>query len=146
MTQRLEYTPLIAKGLEGFGQAYQYVAHSSLTKELVTLVYLRVSQINGCAYCIDLHLKEAKTLNMDPHKLSLLVAWEESGLFNQKEQTALRWAEIVTHVAQTAVPDAEYEKVKAEFSEQEIADLTFAIGLMNAYNRLAVSFRRTLGS
>jgi AhpD family alkylhydroperoxidase len=110
---------------------------------LVTLVYLRTSQINGCAYCIDMHSKELTKLGMSMEKLVLVPVWREAGsMFDAKERAALAWAETVTKVAETGIPDEDYAAAAAAFSEKELADLTIAIGLMNAYNRLAIGFRR----
>ena len=109
---------------------------------LIDLVYLRVSQINGCAYCIDLHSRDLLKNGVTIDKLVLVPVWHEAEtLFTDRERAALRWAETVTRVAETAVPDAEFQAVSAQFSEKEVADLTIAIGLMNLYNRLAISFR-----
>ena len=109
----------------------------------MTLVYLRVSQINGCAYCIDMHSRELLAHGMNIEKLVLVPAWRESGaLFDREEQAALAWAETVTRVADTRIPDEDYEAAAAVFGPTDLADLTIAIGLMNAYNRLAIGFRR----
>ena len=106
------------------------------------LVYLRVSLINGCAYCIDMHLRDLLKGGTAVEKLVLVPAWREAGgLFDARERAALAWAETVTRVAQTAVPDENYQAASAVFGDKELADLTIAVGLMNAYNRLAISFR-----
>jgi AhpD family alkylhydroperoxidase len=116
---------------------------SALPETLVLLVYLRVSQINGCAYCIDMHSRDLLAKGVAIEKLVLVPAWREAGeLFDGKERAALAWAETVTRVASTGVPDEEYEAASAEFEPTDLTDLTIAIGLMNAYNRLAISFRR----
>ena len=142
MTQRLDYANIAADGMRAFGGVYGYVANSGLPKALVDLVYLRVSQINGCAYCIDMHSRDLLKGGLTVEKLVLVPAWREAGeLFSERERAALRWAETVTRVADTAVPDAEFEAAAAQFSEKHLADLTIAIGLMNAYNRMAISFR-----
>ena len=101
-----------------------------------------MSLINGCAYCIDMHSRDLLKRGMAVEKLVLVPVWREAGdLFSERERAALAWAETVTRVADTAVPDADYRDAAAAFSEKELADLTIAIALMNAYNRLAVSFR-----
>jgi AhpD family alkylhydroperoxidase len=111
---------------------------------LVDLIYLRVSQINGCAYCIDMHSRDLLKDGVSIEKLVLVPAWREGGaLFDGTERAALAWAETVTRVAETGVPDAEYAAAAAVFDQKQLADLTIAIGLMNAYNRLAISFRST---
>jgi len=126
------------------GGVYGYVAKSGLSHTLVDLVYLRVSQINNCAYCLDMHTRELLKKGLGIEKLALLQAWEEAGdLFDERERAALAWAESVTRVAQTGVPDEAYEAARAVFDEKELVDLTIAISLMNAYNRMAISFRNT---
>jgi AhpD family alkylhydroperoxidase len=105
-------------------------------------VYLRVSQINGCAYCIDMHSRDLLKLGVPIDKLVLVPVWHEAGnLFSARERAAFAWAETVTRVAETGIPDADYEAAAAEFSDKELADLTYAIGLMNAYNRFSIGFR-----
>jgi AhpD family alkylhydroperoxidase len=123
---------------------YGYVAQSTLSPVLVDLVYLRVSQINNCAYCLDMHTRDLLKKGVPVEKLTMLQAWREAGdLFDVREQAALAWAESVTRVADTAVPDADFEAARDVFEERELVDLTLAIGLMNSYNRMAISFRST---
>jgi len=142
MSQRLDYAKAAPEGYKAFGGVYVAVQKSGLPKELINLVYLRVSQINGCAYCIDMHSTDLLKDGLAVAKLVLVPVWHESGdVFSKRERAALAWAETVTRVAQTGVPDADYEAAKAEFSDKELADLTYAIGLMNAFNRLGISFR-----
>jgi AhpD family alkylhydroperoxidase len=143
MTQRMNYAAAAPGGMKALGSVYSYVAQSGLPATLIELVYLRVSQINGCAYCIDMHSRDLIKGGTTVEKLVLVSVWSEAGsLFTAQERAALRWAETVTRVAETAVPDAEFQAVAAHFSEKELADLTIAIGLMNVYNRIAISFRR----
>jgi AhpD family alkylhydroperoxidase len=143
VTQRLNYTAAAAAGMKAFGGVHGYVAQSGLPAALVDLVYLRVSLINGCAYCIDMHSRDLLKGGMTVEKLVLVPVWREAGgFFSERERAALAWAETVTRVADTAVPDADYRDAAAAFSDKELADLTIAIALMNAYNRLAISFRR----
>ncbi|NMG56314.1 carboxymuconolactone decarboxylase family protein [Aromatoleum aromaticum] len=144
MSERLDYTRTSPGGVKAFGSVYGYVMQSGLDEVLVDLVYLRVSQINGCAYCLDMHARDLVKKGVKVEKLALVQVWQETGeLFSDRERAALAWAETVTRVAQTGVPDAEFEAARRIFNEKELADLTMAIGLMNAYNRLAISFRRT---
>ena len=144
MTQRLDYTTIAPEGVKVFGDVHSYIAHSGLRYGILNLVYLRVSQINVCAYCIDLHTRDLLKSGMPQEKLTLLPVWREAAdLFSEKERAALAWCETVTNVAQTAIPDHEYEAAKSQFSEKELVNLTMAIGLINAYNRMAISFRRT---
>lgn len=140
---RLDYTKASPGGVKAFGGVYGYVTQSGLEDVLVELVYLRVSQINGCAYCLDMHTRDLIKRGVTPGKLALVQAWREAGpLFSDREKAALAWAESVTRVADTGVPDDDFNDAAAVFSENELADLTIAISLMNAYNRLAISFRR----
>ena len=144
MSKRLDYSHVAPHGIKTLGGVHVYVAQSGLPAELVGLVYLRISQINNCAYCLDEHTRELLNMGQRVEKLALLQAWSEAGhLFNERERAALAWAETVTRVAETGVPDEAYQAVRAVFNEKEIVDLTIAIGLMNAYNRIAISFRQT---
>jgi AhpD family alkylhydroperoxidase len=142
MTQRLDYSAIAPIGVKAFGGVYGYIVQSGLPSLLVNLVYLRISQINGCAYCIDMHSRALLKEGLPVEKLVLVQVWREAGsLFDARERAALSWAETVTRVADTAVPDADFQAASAVFSEKNLADLTIAIGLMNAYNRLAIGFR-----
>ena len=144
MTQRMDYNAAAPAGVKALGGVYRYVLESGLPKTLVYLVYLRLSQINGCAYCIDMHSRDLLKEGLPVEKLVLVPVWREAGaLFDRTERAALAWAETVTRVAETGVPDADYEAAAAVFDQKQLADLTIAIGLMNAYNRLAISFRNT---
>ena len=142
MSHRIDYTKASPAGLKAFGWVYAYLQNSGLPQELIDLVYLRVSQINGCAYCIDMHSRDLLKMGVSADKLVLVPVWRDAGeVFSTRERTALAWAESVTRVAETHVPDADYAAAAAEFSEKELADLTYAIALMNAFNRFGVSFR-----
>ena len=144
MTQRVDYQQVSSRGMRPLNGVHAYVAQSGLSGELVDLVYLRVSQINNCAYCLDLHTRDLLKRGVKIEKLALVQAWAEAGaLFSERERAALAWAETVTRVAETEVPDEAFRAARATFEEKELVDLTIAIGLMNAYNRLAISFRAT---
>jgi AhpD family alkylhydroperoxidase len=144
MSQRMDYNKATPAGMKALGGVYGHVMQSGLPSALVDLVYLRVSQINGCAFCIDMHSRDILKGGTALEKLVLVSAWREGGkLFDDEERAALAWAESVTNVSTTGVPDADYQAASAVFSETELADLTIAIGLMNAYNRMAISFRAT---
>ena len=144
MSQRLDYTQIAPAGVKALGGVYRYVIQSSLQAALVELVYLRVSQINNCAYCLDMHMRDLLKKGQKIEKLGLVQAWAEAGsLFDERERAALAWAETVTRVAETGVPDETYQAVRTVFEERELVDLTIAISLMNAYNRMAISFRNT---
>ena len=139
---RLDYNAAAPAGMNAMGSVYGYVSQSGLAKALIDLIYLRVSQINGCAYCIDMHSRDLLKGGMAVEKLVLGPAWREGGaLFDEVERAALDWAEAVTLVSETGVPDEAYRAASAVFDAKQLADLTIAIGLMNAYNRMAISFR-----
>ncbi len=144
MTQRLDHHGAAPGGMKALGGVHAYLAQTDLSKQLIDLVFLRTSQINGCAYCIDMHSRDLLKSGLSVDKLVLVPVWQEAGaLFTAREQAALRWTQTVTLVAQTQIPDTEFEAVRAQFSEKDLADLTIAIGLMNAYNRIGVGFRLT---
>ena len=141
---RPDYNKIAPGGVKALGGLYGYVMQSGLSAELVELVYLRISQINNCAYCLDMHTRNLIKKGVKIEKLALLQAWAEAGhLFSERERAALAWAETVTRVSETGVPDEAFEAARAVFQEKELVDLTIAIGLMNAYNRMAISFRST---
>jgi AhpD family alkylhydroperoxidase len=130
--------------VKALGGVYGYVMQSGPPAELVELVYLRVSQINNCAYCLDMHTRDLLKKGQKIEKLALAQAWAEAGnLFDERERAALAWAETVTRVAETGVSDEAYQAVPAMFEDKELVDLTIAISLMNTYNRMAISFRNT---
>ncbi|MBZ9781684.1 carboxymuconolactone decarboxylase family protein [Pseudomonas sp. REP124] len=142
MTQRIDYASAAPDGYKAFGNVYGYLLKTDLPAELVDLVYLRISLINGCAFCIDMHSRDLLRLGVSVEKLVLVPVWHDAGnVFSQRERVALAWAESVTNVAESGVSDADYAAVAAVFSEKELADLTYAISLMNAFNRLGVAFR-----
>ena len=142
MGERLNYNHIAPAGAKALGGVYGYVMQSGLDAALVELVYLRISQINNCAFCLDMHTRDLIGKGVSFEKIALVQAWEEAGgLFSEQERAALAWAETVTRVAETNVPDKAYEAARAVFEEKELVALTIAIGLMNSYNRLAISFR-----
>ena len=144
MRKRLDYNQIAPAGVKALGGVYGYVMQSGLPATLVELVYLRISQINNCAYCLDMHMRDLLKKGQKIEKLALVQAWAEAGsLFDDRERAALAWAETVTRVSETGVPDEAYQAARAVFEERDLVDLTIAIGLMNAYNRMAISFRNT---
>ena len=144
MTKRLDYNQIAPNGVKALGAVYGYVMQSGLSAELVELVYLRVSQINNCAYCLDMHTRDLIKKGVKIEKLALVQAWAEAGnLFNERERAAFAWAETVTRVSETGVPDEAFQAARTRFEEKELIDLTIAISLMNASNRMAISFRNT---
>lgn len=144
MSKRLDYNQIAPAGIKALGGVYGYLLQSRLSATLIELVYLRISQINNCAYCLDMHTRDLLKKGEKVEKIALLQAWREAGnLFDERERAALAWAETVTWVAETGVPDKAYQAARAAFEERELVDLTIAISLMNAYNRMAISFRAT---
>ncbi|MCA9860654.1 MAG: carboxymuconolactone decarboxylase family protein [Thermomicrobiales bacterium] len=122
-------------------QLEKQVQASSLDAALIHLIKLRASQLNHCAFCVNMHTEEALAGGIDPRKIYLLTVWEESPLFDARERAALAWTESVTLVAETGVPDDAFALVRSEFSETEVAELTVAIATINVWNRIAVSSR-----
>ena len=144
MSQRMNYSAASPAGMKGLGAVYGYVRQSGLPSRLVELVVLRVSQINGCAYCIDMHSRDLLKAGLPVEHLVLVSAWPEAGsIFDEQERAALAWAEVVTRLGDRGVSDSAFGAAAAVFAEKQLADLTIAIGLMNAYNRMAISFRAT---
>jgi AhpD family alkylhydroperoxidase len=144
MTKRLDYNQIAPNGVKALGGVYGYIMQSGLPAELVDLVYLRVSQINNCAYCLDMHTRDLIKKGVKVEKLALVQAWAEAGhLFSERERAALAWAETVTRVSETGIPDQAFKAARTVLEEKELVDLTIAIGLMNVYNRLAIGFRNT---
>ena len=124
----------------------QYVRSSGLDPALVDLVRLRASYLNGCAYCVDMHTKDARVAGEPEQRLYAVPVWRETPFFTPRERAALTWTEAVTEVGRTGVPDEAYDEVRAHFSEAELVDLTMAIVAINGWNRLAVSFRTEPGT
>jgi len=142
MTQRLNYFDAAPLGYKALFGVKSYLQSCGLEAHLIDLVYLRVSQINGCAFCISQHSRDLIKLGVSLDKVLLVPVWREGGgLFDRRECAALAWAESVTRVHETEVPDEDFQAVCAVFGEKEVADLTLAIALMNALNRVGVSFR-----
>ncbi|QBF33222.1 carboxymuconolactone decarboxylase family protein [Thalassococcus sp. S3] len=142
MHPRLDYMTAAPDAFQAVLALETYVAgKSGLDARLIDLVKLRASQINGCAFCVDMHTKEAKAHGADPQWINLVCVWREAGVFSARERAALAWTEAVTNVRDTGVPDQDFEAIGAHFSDAEIVKLTVAIGTINLWNRLAVSFR-----
>jgi AhpD family alkylhydroperoxidase len=141
-TLRLPYATLSPEAYQGLGATKKALLKSSLGKQLIELVYLRVSQINGCAYCLEMHAAALRTGGMPDAKLDSLAGWRVSPHFSDRERAALSWTESLVDVAHTHAPDADFDPLKAHFTDAEIADLSFAIALMSAFNRLAIGMRQ----
>lgn len=140
--KRLPYNTLSPAAYQGFIATKNAVENSSLGKALIELVWLRMSQINGCAFCLEMHAKALRAGGMAEAKLDGLAGWRVSERFSARERAALAWTESLTHVDTTHAPDEDFEPLRAHFSEVEISDLTFAIALMSAFNRLAIGMRQ----
>jgi uncharacterized peroxidase-related enzyme len=142
MTRRLAYFQIAPDAVKALAATKTYIEGTGLSPRLRALVELRVSQINGCAYCVDMHSREARQAGEGQQRLDCLPVWRETNFFDDRERAALAWAESVTLVSQTGVPDDVYEQARACFSEKELVDLTLVIAAMNAWNRMAISFRQ----
>ncbi len=142
---RLNYRKAAPSVLQAMLGLQQAVNDSGLEKSLLELVKLRVSQINGCAFCIDMHARDARKAGEREERLYLLDAWEETSLYTRRERAALRWAEKLTRLAGGHVRDDDYAQVRREFSETELANLTLAIVAINGWNRFGVGFRMPPG-
>jgi AhpD family alkylhydroperoxidase len=140
MSLRLAYWTVAPDAVAAMRGVSKYMLECGLDRNLVDLVYLRISQINGCAYCCDLHANDLRKAGESEQRLDCLAAWREASFFSARERAALAWAESLTHVSVTHAPDDAYQAARAEFSDKELVDLTFAVALMNAWNRIAVGF------
>jgi AhpD family alkylhydroperoxidase len=145
MDARLDFRKFHPEPLQALQAMEQYIAGCGLDHKLVHLLKLRASQVNGCAYCIDMHSIEARAAGETEQRLYALDAWRETPFYDARERAALTWIEALTLVAQTHAPDAAYDEVRAQFSEQEIVDLTYIAATINAWNRLAIALRAVPG-
>jgi len=147
MNPRIDLTPHIGSGL---GRAMLALSREvevcGLDRRLLELVKIRASQMNGCAYCLDMHTKEARLAGETEQRIYAMSAWRETPFFTDRERAALEWTEAVTRVGDTHVPDHVYDHVRQHFDESDLVALTFAVVVINAWNRLAVSFRVPAGS
>ena len=146
MTSRLDATKYLTSGMGRAMLELSSQVEGSVERRLFELVKIRASQINGCAYCLDMHTKDARLAGETEQRIYALNAWRETPFFSDRERAALEWTEAVTRVADTHVPDEIYERVKTQFDEAEVVALTFAIVVINSWNRLATSFRIPVGS
>lgn len=146
MNPRIDMNRHLGSGMARAMLALSSEVEASLERRLIELVKIRASQINGCAYCIDMHTKEARLAGETEQRIYALSAWRETPFFNERERAALEWTEAVTRVADTHVPDEIHERVASHFNEDELVALTFAVIVINSWNRLAVSFRVPVGS
>lgn len=141
MTQRLDYKNASPKGFAAMLALELHARASGLEHGLLELVKTRVSQLNGCAFCLDMHTKDARAAGESEQRLYLLPAWREAPCYTERERAALAWAEAVTLLKDQQVPDDVYEQARRQFDEKALVDLTLAIVAINGWNRLSVSFR-----
>lgn len=144
--QRINYPAAFPEGLKALTQLGHVINNSGLEASLMELVKMRSSQLNGCAFCIDMHSKDAMAAGETTQRLFALDAWCETTFFTPREQAALAWTEAITNIQQGHAPDAVYAQVKAQFTEGEIVRLTLAITQINTWNRLAIAFRPPAGN
>lgn len=142
MEPRMDYITASPAAFQAVLGLEDFVSNKSgIDKRILHLLKIRASQINGCAYCIDMHMKESRKDGLGDQWLSLISAWRESPVYTEKERAVLAWTESLTNVAQTGAPDADYELLKPHFSDAEIANLTVAVSTINVWNRIAVGLR-----
>jgi len=146
MESRMDFRKASPEGAKAMAELHAFVHHCGLEHTLLELVKLRASQINGCAHCIDMHSKELRAAGESEQRLYLLDAWEESPFYSERERAALAWTEALTLITAGHAPDEVYAQARAQFSEQEIANLTLAIVAINGANRLNIAFRTVPGS
>ena len=146
MEERLHYTKAAPGAYHAMLGLEKYLHESSLEQSLLHLVKLRASQINGCAYCLDMHWKDLRAIGETEQRMYSLDAWRECPYYTDRERAALAWAEAVTLVVDGHVPDSVYDEVRPHFTEKELCDLTVAVATINAWNRLAIAGRTTPGT
>ena len=142
MEPRLNFYKAGPNAIKGLLGLEEQIAKSGIEKPLIELIRLRASQINGCAYCVDLHSTDARKGGETERRLATLPLWRETPFFSERERAALEWTESVTLVAQTHVPDEAWQRVRAHFSDAEMVDLTLLVSAINAWNRFAIAFRK----
>ena len=145
MQPRIDYRKFAQEPLKHMLGLEKYIAESGLDPKLVHLLKMRASQINGCAYCLDMHSIDARAAGESEQRLYTLDAWRETPFFSDRERAALAWTESLTLIAQTHAPDDVYAELQKHFTEKEIVDLTFVVGAINLWNRLAISMRALPG-
>lgn len=141
MQQRIDVTKVSPAAYQAVAALQSYVDQSGLDAKLRELIKIRVSQINGCAYCLAMHTRDARKIGETDERMHLLDAWREAPLYSVRERAALEWVEAITLVSETHIPDTAFEVVRKQFSEKEIVDLTAAAVAINTWNRLAIAFR-----
>jgi AhpD family alkylhydroperoxidase len=146
MEPRMDFTKYAQEAQKALYALEKYLGTSGLDHKLIHLLKMRASQINGCAFCIDMHSKDARALGETEQRLYALDAWRETPFYAEEERAALEWVEAITLVSETHVPDQAFDQLKKHFSEKEIVDLTLLAGLINFWNRLAISMRTVPGT
>lgn len=146
MQPRIAYGRVSADGVAALSGLESYVRHSGLEHSLLELVKTRASQINRCGYCIDMHTKDARAGGESEQRLYLLPAWREAPFYTERERAALEWTEALTQISENDVADELYQRVRRQFDEKELVDLTLAVTAINSWNRLAIAFRTEVGS
>lgn len=146
MQPRIDYRNVAAEAIAAMHGVEDYVRQCGLERPLLELVKLRASQINGCAYCVDMHSKDARAAGETEERLYAVAVWQEAPFFSDRERAALSWTEAVTLVSSGHVPDAVFYQARGQFHEKELVDLTMAVIAINGWNRLAVSFRAVAGT
>jgi len=144
--KRLDYSKAAPGSVQAMYKLQKFVEESGLEPLLLELVKTRVSQINGCAFCIDMHTKDARALGESEQRLYALNAWRETPFYTARERAALQWAEAVTLISESHASDEEFAAARAEFTEEELVKLTMAVITINGWNRLAIAFRETVGA
>ncbi len=145
MEPRIDYSKYAPEAQKALYALEKYIATCGLDHKLIHLIKMRASQVNGCAFCIDMHSKDARAIGETEQRLYELNAWRETPFYSDAERAALEWTESLTLVSETHVPDEVYENVRKHFSEKEIVDLTLIVGTINLWNRLAISVRAVPG-
>jgi AhpD family alkylhydroperoxidase len=146
MNARIDFAKvLLPKAMQALGPIATYVKRAGLDRRLLELVTMRTSQLNGCAYCIDMHSKDARAAGETEQRLYLLAAWRETPLYTERERAALEWAEAVTRLTAGQVPNDVFAHARAHFSEEELMNLTIAVIATNGFNRLNIAFRPEVG-
>jgi AhpD family alkylhydroperoxidase len=146
MEKRLDFSKAAPGSMQAMYKLQKYTEESGLEHSLLELVKTRASQINGCAYCLDMHTKDARAAGETEQRLYTLSAWRETPFFTERERAALAWTEVITLISNTHASDEEYAAAREQFSEEELVKLTMAIITINGWNRLAIAFRETVGT
>jgi AhpD family alkylhydroperoxidase len=145
MAQRIDFAQAFPEAIRAMAQMESTLRHSGLEKSLLELVKLRASQVNGCAYCIDMHTKDARAAGETEQRLYGLTAWRESPFFTPRERAAIGWTEAITNIQEGHATQAAYDEARKEFEEGDLVKLTFAITTINTWNRIAIAFRPDVG-